>query len=626
MCGIAGAVAHSGEPVGSALIQSMLAALRHRGPDDSGVFVSGAAGLGHVRLSIIDLSPDARQPMANEAGDMYVVHNGEIYNYRELRPELERRGHRFRSHSDTEVIVHAYEEWGERCLERFNGMWAFAILDLKRRELFCSRDRFGVKPFYYSREGGIFVFASEIKALLRHPKIRAAADDAAVYQYLASGYGYMDVTDGTFFRGIRQLKPGHYARVSLATGEFIQRRYWDIDPRRERRVRSDEEAVDRFTELFTDAVRLRLRSDVPVAVSLSGGLDSSSIACIAACLLGGSRLDAFSSCFDEKEYDERQYIEPVLEKTLARPHFVFTKPDHLFADMEEIIWHQDEPYSTMSIFPQWNVMKHAHAKGIKVMLTGQGGDEVLGGYHKYYFYLFADLLRSGRWHAAAREMRRYREHKGAGVSTVRPALKIVGSYLVPESVKRSVALAGRRTEGAYLHRDFVRRHAARIPVECRFPSILNNDLYNALKISPLPSLLHIDDRSSMAHSVESRSPFLDYRLVEYLFSLGPRFKIRDGVTKYLLRRAMKGVLPETVRTRRDKMGYATPLDHWFRTHLREPVREILTSRAFTGRPYFDAQAAREKLDAFLRGDDTGGQYTIWSWVNLELWFRKFIDA
>ena len=627
MCGIAGLINFDGRPADRTILEDMVRAERHRGPDDIGFYYGGHFGLGHARLAIIDLSQDAHQPMANDDKTVYVIHNGEIYNYLELKEELKRLGHTFRSRSDTEVILHAYEEWGEGCLKVFNGMWAFAILDLKKQELFCSRDRFGVKPFYYYIDDGLFAFASEIKAVLRHPKIERRPNDRVIFNYLSSGYGYMDISDETFFKDIKQLKSGHYMRVSLKDKTIRQTRYWDLDPHKRSVSKREDDVYDEFRSLFEDSIGLRLRSDVALGVSLSGGLDSSSITCIAAGILKDKRLEAFSSCFEEEEYDERRFIQPVLDRTGSHANYIFTRPEDLFGEIEKIIWHQDEPYSTLSVFPQWYVMKLARERGVKVLLTGQGGDETLAGYHKYYFYLFADHLRSLRWVRAFREMREYENSGCGGENALGPALKIALSYMTPRSLKRPVmALARKKGLPDYLNRDFASGNSNTVPVERRYGSILTNDLYNALKVSPLPSLLHIDDRSSMAHSVESRAPFLDYRLVEYLFSLGPEYKIRNGLTKYVLRESMKGVLPESIRMRRDKMGFATPLEQWFKTSLKDKVRDILSSREFSKRPYFEQGAVLKRFEDFTEGRGDSDHYTIWSWVNLELWFRKFIDS
>jgi len=625
MCGIAGILDLNGRAVAEGDLRRMVMAERHRGPDDTGFYVKGSAGLGHARLSIIDLSHDASQPMSSADGRHVIVHNGEVYNYLELRDELLQLGCAFKSKSDTEVILNAYRQWGEGCLNRFNGMWSFAILDLAKNELFCSRDRFGVKPFYYYYDGKIFAFASEIKALLAHPAIKAAPNDSTIFKYLASGYGYMDISDDTFFAGIKQLKAGHYIKFDIGAKRFSQAGYWSPDPRKKAAFRNEEEACRRFCDIFEDSIRLRLRSDVPLGISLSGGLDSSSLACVAAGLMKGSRLEAFSSCFEtETECDERRFIQPVLDRTGAYANFIFSKPESLFDEIEKILWHQDEPYSTLSIFPQWYVMKLAREKGVKVLLTGQGGDETLAGYRKYYLYLFADLIRSGRWAAAAREMACYKEFGGSG-DMAGPVARIVLSHMVPNRLKAIVGAGAVRLAPAYLNKDFIAASYSGVSPEKLYAGILNNELYNAFKISPLPSLLHVDDRSSMAHSVESRAPFLDYRLVEFLFSLGPEYKIRDGVTKYILRRALKDTLPAEVRDRRDKMGFAAPLARWFSTSLKDKVYGILSSKEFALRPYFDQLGVLETFRRFTEGKAPDAYSAIWSWVNLELWMRKFID-
>lgn len=505
MCGIAGIINLDKRPVAQSVLDRMVGVQGHRGPDDRGSVIYDDAALGHVRLSIIDLSESASQPMQNEDSNLSIVHNGEIYNYLELRDVLKRSGHVFRSRSDTEVILHAYEEWREDCVKHFNGMWAFAILDRRRRQLFCSRDRFGVKPFYYYFDGATFAFSSEIKALLEHPAVSRDPNDKAIFDYLSSGYGYMDISDETFFKGIKKLEAGYNLKIELGGPVgFAIDRYWDIEPGRKETIRNDKEAIDRFYELFEDAVKLRLRSDVPVGVSLSGGLDSTSIACVAARLAGGKSLETFSSCYDDKRYDERAFISPVLERTGAKANYIFTHPETLFDDMDRIIWHQEEPYSTLSILPQWYIMKSASQKGVKVLLTGQGGDETLAGYHKYYYYLFADLMMSLRFPSLVQEVRLFDNMRGPSAA-LKPASKIALAYASPAPLKAIIKKHLKKSPPGYLRDDFVSSHSNGASFERRFKSILNNDLYNGIKVSPLPSLLHIDDRSSMAHSVESRS-------------------------------------------------------------------------------------------------------------------------
>jgi asparagine synthase (glutamine-hydrolysing) len=363
---------------------------------------------------------------------------------------------------------------------------------------------------------------------------------------------------------------------------------------------------------------------VSLGVSLSGGLDSSSIACVMSDILGGAPFETFSSCFDDERYDERRFIDPVLKRVNAKSNLVFTKPDNLLKDIEDIIWHQDEPYSTLSILPQWNVMKLAREKGVKVILTGQGGDETLAGYHKYYLYLFADLVHSFKFGEAKSEIKAYREFK-KDEGFFGAVSKIILSYMMPKVLREALSGSGKSSLPGYLNKEFIGRNSKKVFSEKRYKSILNNDLYNALKISPLPSLLHIDDRSSMAHSVETRAPFLDYRLVEFLFSLGSEYKIHNGYTKYVLRESLKGVLPEEVRMRRDKMGFVTPLESWLKTDIKHSILDILSSKEFASRPYFNKGEVLKEYEDFVNGNGNVSHYTIWSWVNLELWMRKFIN-
>ncbi|MCQ9207441.1 MAG: asparagine synthase (glutamine-hydrolyzing) [Omnitrophica bacterium] len=624
MCGIAGIIDFKNKNVEKKTVENMVSIQHHRGPDGRGFYFGEGIGLGHARLAIIDLSARAHQPMPNEDKTKWIIYNGEVYNYPELREELRRAGHTFRSVGDTEVILHAFEEWGEKALTRFNGMWAFAIWDTKKRELFASRDRFGQKPFYYHLGNDGFTFASEIKALLQKPSIEKSPNDQAIYDYIISGYGYMDISDHTFFKNIRQLKPAHYIRVSAKTKSITQKKYWDLNNFSPKHEKSESSYIEGFRELFTDAVRLRLRSDVELGISLSGGLDSSSVAYTASLLCKDDRISSFSSCFEEKDSDERRYINDTLKVTNLKPHFIFPDPAKIFSDIDSILWHQEEPYSTLSVFPQWHIMKHAKSNGVKVLLTGQAGDEALAGYHKYYFYFFADLFRTLKLGKAFREIKIYKEIKGKGAPVFKDVLKILLSHFLPEAVKRP----GRKFFGnkmpGYVNRHF--REECKTPgrPSRKFSSILDNDLYNALKISPLPSLLHIDDRSSMAHSVETRSPFLDYRLIEYAFTLPLEYKIRSGETKFILRKIMSGCIPESVRTRQDKMGFPTPLKSWLKGPMRREITDIFNSKEFNKRPYLDSKSVRDEFKFFCEKGKPS-ELTIWSWLNLELWLRKYID-
>lgn len=632
MCGIAGFYQING-PADPGLVAWMIDRLRHRGPDDSGLIALDkreslpSLVLGHCRLAIIDLSAAGHQPMSNEDGKIWIVYNGEVYNYMELMEELASRGHRFRSRTDTEVILHAYEEYGVDCLQRFNGMFAFALWDGRARLLFCARDRFGIKPFYYHFDGERFLFASEIKALLHPEGVKREPNPQIIYDYLVNGY--LDHTGETFFQGIAQLPPAHY--LLLEGGDLRVRRWWDLCPSRDGHwAPSDPELAERFRSLLTDAIRLRLRSDVPIGTCLSGGLDSSSIVCLANRLMFphekasrpeivGERQKTFSSCFEERRWDEREFIYEVLEQTGAEANFAFPQGEELFELIPQLVWSQDEPFGSTSIFAQWHLMKLASQK-VKVLLDGQGADEILAGYHRAFGALYLDLMERFRIGRLLRELVFYRWVHRSFQPYVFSGL---ARSLLPDAwVGR---LRGRITGDIHwIDPEFQRGYRRDFGFDERFGTHLDSQLYSVLTRYGLPALLHYEDRNSMAFSLEARVPFLDYRLVEFAFTLPASQKIRDGMTKVVLRNAMRGLLPEKVRMRMDKMGFVTPEDLWFRGKMRPGIEEILTSKSFRERGYLRPERVLEEFRAYCRGERSI-RSVLWRWINLELWLRTFMD-
>lgn len=620
MCGIAGIYSPKVK-MDKESVMRMTKVLSHRGMDDEGFYFGEDIILGHRRLSIIDLSADGHQPMSNEDGSVWITYNGEVYNYVELMAELKARGHIFKSRTDTEVIIHAYEEWGDGCLSRFNGMFSFAVWDGRAGRLFCARDRFGIKPFYYFYDGTRFIFASEIKALFEDRSIERRPNNQIVYDFLVQAY--LDHTDETFFEGIKQIPPSHCLIIN--DKELEIKRWWDIEQEKKTGFLSDEEFASRFYDLFEDAIRLRLRSDVPVGTCLSGGLDSSSIVCVTNRLMFdrgekydvGNRQKTFSSCFAIPEYDERGYINTILEQTGAEANFVFPAGDELFNIISNIIWHQDEPFASTSIVAQWYVMRDA-SKKVKVLLDGQGSDELLAGYHGYFGAFYSDLLEGFRLVRLLRELIYYKinHNKFQPYVFSNIARSFMPSYLV--------YFLRRRIKGdiGWLDNDFQKKYKRNFGFQEKFSCHLDNMLYNVLTKYGLPALLHYEDRNSMAFSVEARVPFLDYRLVEFAFSLPADQKIRDGTTKIVLRNAMKDILPEEVRTRQDKMGFVTPEDIWFRTSAKDNIMEIINSRSFKERGYLSAAQVRKEFDSHCKGEKNISN-DIWRWVNLELWFRQF---
>lgn len=628
MCGITGIYYIDHRQADPNLLERMMDPIKHRGPDDRGCYLEGSLGLGHLRLSIIDLSPAGHQPMSNEDGSAWITYNGEVYNYVELMSELQSAGHLFKSKTDTEVIIHAYEEWGEECLNRFNGMFAFAIWEKKINRLFCARDRFGIKPFYYYFDGKVFLFASEIKALLKSGVVQSKPNNPIIFDYLA--YAYLDHTEDTFFEGVKQLMPAH--SLILENGRLHIKKWWDLVRGSESpfRIRSsaskDKEYATKFYEILLDSIRLHLRSDVPIGTCLSGGLDSSSIVCIANKLMFSNnnvniseRQKTFSSCFNDHKYDERKYVHSVLNQTKAEPNFVFLKGEDLFDILSKVIWHQDEPFGSTSIVAQWYVMEEA-SKKVKVLLDGQGADELLAGYHGYFGGLYSDLLKKFQLFKLLKEIIYYKiihNHFQPYVFS-----NIARAFLPPSLISLIRGKISHTIE--WMDESFQKKYKRSFGYSDKFETNLDNQLYSILTKYGLPALLHYEDRNSMAFSIEARVPFLDYRLVEFMFSLSSDQKIRNGTTKIVLRNAMKGILPENVRMRQDKMGFGTPEDVWFGTILKEKILEIFYSRSFKERGYFNIDGIKKEFEQHYTGKKNISN-TIWRWINLELWFRTFFD-
>jgi asparagine synthase (glutamine-hydrolysing) len=616
MCGLGGIVDFEGA-VDVGKVAQMTACLAHRGPDDVGVWDEPGIALGFRRLSILDLSPNGRQPMADPEDRYRLLHNGEVYNYLELRDQLEAHGYRFRTGTDTEVILAAYDHWGKGCVERFNGMWAFALWDRRRRELFCARDRFGIKPFYYRVEGRRLLFASELKAF-RAAGVPMAASEARVREFLE--HGLIDHTAETFFRGIQQLPPAHI--LVFGEGGVRLERYWSLEERQ-----FDGDAVAAFRELFFDSIRLRLRSDVTIGTSLSGGLDSSAIACVVDLLMRtenevtlpvGERQQVFTAYFDRPGLDERPYATDVVRQTRSRSHEISFSSAELLDELPAIVEAQDEPFRSTAT-PQWFVMRQARQAGVTVMLDGQGGDEVLAGYDGYFGYLFGDLLLGRQFRALATELGAYRRLRDVGAAH---AVASMMRPFLPDGVQwavRSRAGGARRL----LHRDLL-DHPVTLPAtDSVFPDRFRRRLQVVLT-QRLPELLRYEDRNSMAHSIEARLPYLDYRIVELMFSVDPRNLISEGRAKMMLRESLADLLPRSVRLRTDKVGFDTPEASWLNgsDSLANFAREVLTSRACRERGWVDAEATEASLQ---RHTGPPGS-PLWRALSLELWAQTFIDG
>ena len=577
MCGIAGFVAREAPADGGPHVRRMTEALRHRGPDDSGFYHDPWCSLGHRRLSIIDLA-GGRQPLSNENGSIWITYNGEIYNHRDLRAELERRGHRYATHCDTEAIVHAFEEYGPACVDHFRGMFAFALWNKDTRELFCARDRFGIKPFYYYADGRLFAFASEIKALLEHPDISAALDESSLPEFLAFGF-----TSGerTLFRNIRKLMPGHWLRLRVNGGDLSPEieRYWDAPAAADSTRRDEKEWIAETARHLDDAVQSRLMSDVPLGMFLSGGIDSNAIAAIA-CPLVATPLKTFSVGYPETSFSELSAAAESARVIGTEHREITVDRDSFFGALPQVVWQEDEPPAWPSSVSLYFVSKLA-SQHVKVVLTGEGSDEIFGGYERYRW----NLLNQRGLHAYERVPEPLRR----GIRN-----RISASRLLSASMRRRLghSFAGRDSsmESLYLDNFYCAFNADEVhslvhrdaPVYAGFlaawnarpDSSLLAHMLHADQKTYLVELLMKQDRMSMAWSLESRVPFLDHHLAEFAASIPDDLRIHGAVQKVILRKAMASRLPKILIARRKK-GFPTPVARWFREDASQPLLTAL---------------------------------------------------
>ena len=603
MCGIAVVIGLNGRLVERTAVERMAKSLFHRGPDDGGLYVEGAVGMGFRRLSILDLSEAGHQPMISQDGQYVLVFNGEIFNYVELREELRQLGYQFRSSGDSEVLLAAYREWGRECLSKLNGMWAFVIYDRRHRQIFGSRDRFGVKPLYYSRSPEVIQFASEIKALRASGYHRPEINWRTASKFLLEGR--LDSQGETFYEGIEQIPPGSGFEVEL-DGTWHEWNFWSLDTLPKNAV---SDPAENFANLFEDSVRIRMRSDVPVGVCLSGGLDSTAIICAAARHRdesGGAQPESLQAfCYMAKEFDESKYIADTLTQTHAQLRQLETSPAELWNDLHKVLWFQDEPVHTMTAVVGYQLMRLASSSGIRVVLNGQGADETIGGYSSYFQDYWVSLLQQGRVGAAWQSVTAYTNAHGgnARVRMMEAASRClswelyrIGAYRRWAQTRRQARLRQNPWFSADLTQHFINED---VPPSS---AALSSSLKQSVIAAPLPLYLRIEDRNSMAHSVEARLPFLDYRLVSFVHGLPDNWKVRGPWNKYVLREGMRGRIPESVRSRVDKMGFPTASKKWFAHDLYEPLRDILGSRAVRERGIYHAGALIADLDRHRRGE------------------------
>src|SRR5436309_85910 len=627
MCGIAGIVNKDGAPVDRELLARMNEAIRHRGPDDDGFYFGDGVGLAMRRLAIIDLA-HGQQPIHNQDRTAWIVFNGEIYNYRELREELEKLGHKLYTNSDTEAIVHAYDQWGTDCPKYLRGMFAFAIWDERAKSLFLARDRVGKKPLLYAQVNGQLVFGSEFMALLQHPDVSRDVNYEAIHHYLS----FICVPAPlTAYQAIRKLQPGH--SLLWKNGEIKLERYWQLDFSRKISI-SEEEAGERVIDLLRDAVRVRLMSEVPLGAFLSGGIDSSAVVALMA-QESSEKVKTFSIGFEEQDFSELHHARRLAEHVGADHHEFIVRPDAMEI-LPTLVEHYGEPFADSSAIPGYYVSRETR-KYVTVALNGDGGDECFAGYERYaamnlaqrYAKLLPAVIRNGVIRNLARALPEFQSRANplrkaqrfldaASLSPVQRYLRWVSAF--DEQAKLDLYSNDFRNETAafstvaFIEPWFAKANGAGI-VDA---SLLTDTM------TYLPNDLLVKmDIASMTVSLEARSPFLDHHLMEFAASLPEKFKLRRLTTKYLLKRVLKKLVPEKNLTR-SKMGFGVPINHWFRGAMRPFLRETLLSDKALGRGLFKPESLRRLIDEHVEGR-SAHEHRLWSLLMLELWFQRFID-
>ena len=627
MCGIAGRVNFVSRAPGNVeMVTAMCDLLSHRGPDGSGAMARGFVALGHRRLAIIDLSDAGRQPMSVDDGQLWITFNGEIYNYRELRAELQSRGHSFRTQTDTEVILHAYREYGVECVQHLDGMFAFALWDNTRERLLLARDRVGKKPLTYRIDADGIAFASEPKAFLADPSFKPEVDAAALSHYLT--YQYVPAPMSAF-AGVRKLPPAHYLVVER--GEVAVRRYWRLNYANKSDV-TEQEAVERLRDLLKASVKKRLISDVPLGAFLSGGIDSGSIVALMA-ELGTGPVKTFSIGFEEKEFDELSYARLVATRYGTEHHEFVVRPDAL-SMLDRLVWHYNEPFADSSAIPTF-VLSELSRRHVTVALNGDGGDESFAGYERYQANLLAQ--RYDRLPAPIRASLQ-------GLSALVPTPRGRGGVVARG--KRFMNALGEGPERRYVR--WMAHFDDGLKRELCTPEFLDRagedasqvllrsyaatdarDLLDATLSVDVDNYLPDDllvkvDIATMAHGLEGRSPFLDHRLMEFAAGLPSNLKLRGVTKKYILKRAVAPYLPSEILDR-PKMGFGVPLEAWFRGELKDLAFDVLLSRRLRERGYFREAVIRRLLEQHVNGQ-RGWHYQLWNLLMLELWHRAFVDA
>lgn len=626
MCGFVGIVQKKGKSVDRNVLVHMLAVLHHRGPDDEGYVVDGSVGFAHKRLTIID-AVSGNQPMTFDG--LTIAFNGEIYNYVELRSELQRRGYVFQTKSDTEVILRMYQEFGEACVTKFNGMFAFLILDRHRQTVFAARDHLGIKPLYYLCDSERVIFASEIKALLRYPGVDLQPDENCIREYLIFQFV---LGEKTLFKDVFKLLPGQHQTIDLSDLSIQSVRYW------EPRFQVDFEHTERYffeniRALLEDAASIQMRSDAPLGTYLSGGLDSSIVTTLAS-RRSTQPIKTFTGAFREgSEFDESPYAREIANACAAQSFVIYPDEAQFIDLLPRLIWHMDEPAAGPGLFPQY-VLARAAREHVKVVLGGQGGDEIFGGYARYVVAYLEQALKGAIFETGEES-----EHI-VSLQSILPNLPALKQYTpmlrafwqdgaFEPMDRRYFQLIDRSSAALELFSDEFRAGFDREAAFAGFQQIFNRpettSYYNKMThfdmMSSLPALLHVEDRVSMAASLESRVPLLDYRIVELVTSMPAPLKFKGAEMKYALKKAIGDILPASILNRKDKMGFPVPLHLWARGGAHDFMRETLLSNACRSRGLFNIAAVEKLLD----GERPFGRQ-LWGLLNLELWYQQFIEV
>ncbi len=652
MCGIFGVLNFNEVNIDFNSLRDSVNIIKHRGPDDEGYAVfntfkkisedrfgdtselkkgthilsapDGVFNLafGFRRLSILDLSINGHQPFFNEEKNICIIFNGEAYNYIELRKELISKGYKFRTGTDTEVIMNSYIEWGDDCLSRFNGMWGIALYDMRKNILFCSRDRFGVKPFYYNKDENIFVFGSELKSVVEYFKkdssFQKKINREVAYDYFVNNF--TDHTENTFIKNIKHLLPSHY--IKIQDKDFSVKRYFTLQVNNEfgkYDIKKFAVIKNSFSELIFDSIKLRLRSDVPVGTCLSGGLDSSTVVSAISKFLKedadfditqiGKRQKTFSAVYDDPSIDERKFIEEVVASTNSDSHYVFPDSADFSADVDKFIFQLDEPIGGTSPYAQWNVMRIARENNVTVLLDGQGADESLGGYEVYFGFVYANLFKGGNYAGLISELSK-NFRKGFEIS--RRGLKY---YLNSKSRNLNSPVT------KFYNPDFLKDYSGKSILEYRTTDNLNIKLYEDLSQYILPSLLRFEDRNAMNFSIESRTPFLDYRIIKLLFETEGIYKIHNGWSKWILRNSMNGFVPENIVWRRDKKGFPTPERKWM-MRLKDDFRNLVGENKEDLSVFFNTDLILKNYDEIIANANIKSHF-LWKIYNFAKWKKMY---